>query len=347
MKEAKEKGIFEGTRIGNEDLLLIHLQYVDDAIFFGKWSVLNLKNLIKILKFFQEALGLKIYIGKNKFFRMRSNLGEGDWVVLVASCHLYILGLQVGRPMNKIGRWKEVIAKVKNKVGSWKTKLISIGGRFTLVASVLGSILLYLFLLFRAPRGVIHELKSVKSNFYKVAGKGSELEKWLTWVKNIIRIGKELEKVSINFETSFGMGEEMRQTFDWIDGWVMPFESSPGKLFKVECGDAKEVERHRENDVRKRDVRRGSFRFALGKLHTVIGSENEDADHGIQVGVGNTPWTWINIIRRISSIALFANVLDGFQCYRLLRLDLGVNILIDGYKIEEDDHVLYILMAIG
>lgn len=46
--EAKEKGMFEGIMVGRENVVLSLLQYADDAIFSGKWSPLNVKNLMKI-----------------------------------------------------------------------------------------------------------------------------------------------------------------------------------------------------------------------------------------------------------------------------------------------------------
>lgn len=68
MSEAKENGLFEGVRIGKDDVGLSHLQYADDAICFGKWSVVNLKNLMLILHWFFKASGLKINVSKSKLY---------------------------------------------------------------------------------------------------------------------------------------------------------------------------------------------------------------------------------------------------------------------------------------
>lgn len=61
-----------------------------------------------------------------------------------------------------------------------KAKMISFGGRLTLVKSVLGSISLYYFSLFRAPLSVINNLEQVRKNFFW----GGDVEnRKITWVK--------------------------------------------------------------------------------------------------------------------------------------------------------------------
>ena len=52
MEEAVDKGLYEGIKVGQKGIMVSHLQFADDAIFFGKWSFDNLRNLIKILELF-------------------------------------------------------------------------------------------------------------------------------------------------------------------------------------------------------------------------------------------------------------------------------------------------------
>ena len=66
ISEAKAKGVFEGIKVGTEDMEVADLQYADDAIFFGKSSLSNLKNLMLILRCFHELSGLKINLNKSK-----------------------------------------------------------------------------------------------------------------------------------------------------------------------------------------------------------------------------------------------------------------------------------------
>ena len=66
VEEAKEKGLYEGIRIGQKETPISHLQFADDAIFFGKWSIVNLKNLIKLLEYFRAISGLNINLKKSR-----------------------------------------------------------------------------------------------------------------------------------------------------------------------------------------------------------------------------------------------------------------------------------------
>ncbi|GJR36307.1 RNA-directed DNA polymerase, eukaryota [Tanacetum coccineum] len=42
------KGIFKGVKIGHDDIPVSHLQYADDTLVFGEWSLPNAKNLMRI-----------------------------------------------------------------------------------------------------------------------------------------------------------------------------------------------------------------------------------------------------------------------------------------------------------
>ncbi|KAJ9543812.1 hypothetical protein OSB04_023519 [Centaurea solstitialis] len=55
VEEAKEKGLYKGLKVGNKEVVLSHLQYADDAIFFGEWEAENIVNVVKILKCFHAV----------------------------------------------------------------------------------------------------------------------------------------------------------------------------------------------------------------------------------------------------------------------------------------------------
>ncbi|GKB46247.1 RNA-directed DNA polymerase, eukaryota, reverse transcriptase zinc-binding domain protein [Tanacetum coccineum] len=48
------------------------------------------------------------------------------------------LGLPIGSSMNKVSRWNTLVDRFRAKLSSWKANLLSIGGRFTLLKTVLG-----------------------------------------------------------------------------------------------------------------------------------------------------------------------------------------------------------------
>ena len=61
------------------------------------------------------------------------------------------LGPSVGALKGRTLEWLSVIENMKNQLSVWMAKMISFGGRRSLVKSILGSVSLYFFSLFRAP----------------------------------------------------------------------------------------------------------------------------------------------------------------------------------------------------
>ncbi|XP_071719399.1 uncharacterized protein [Rutidosis leptorrhynchoides] len=75
------------------------------------------------------------------------------------------LGLPVGGNMKKQVSWKPVLDKFEKRLSNWRDRSISFLRRWTLVNSVLNSLLLYYFSLFRAPPCVLKKLECVRRSF--------------------------------------------------------------------------------------------------------------------------------------------------------------------------------------
>ncbi|XP_071740803.1 uncharacterized mitochondrial protein AtMg01250-like [Rutidosis leptorrhynchoides] len=58
VKSALEKGLFKGIEVGRDKVVVSHLQYADDTMFFGAWSRMNILNLRNLLTCFERASGL-------------------------------------------------------------------------------------------------------------------------------------------------------------------------------------------------------------------------------------------------------------------------------------------------
>ncbi|GKE06671.1 RNA-directed DNA polymerase, eukaryota, partial [Tanacetum coccineum] len=72
------------------------------------------------------------------------------------------------------------VHKMRTHLSKWKVKTLSIGGRLTLLKSVLGAILLYSMSIYKAPKGVLHELEMIRNSFFN--GVDSAEKKKITWV---------------------------------------------------------------------------------------------------------------------------------------------------------------------
>nr|GEX05916.1 RNA-directed DNA polymerase, eukaryota [Tanacetum cinerariifolium] len=157
-----------------------------DVVFIGEWYNNNIQTLLSVLRRFYLALGLKINLYKSKLI----GIGVSSNVVAVAAsligCSILTapfnyLGLKVGSNMSRITSWDDVISKVSSRLSKWKLKLFSIGGRLSLLKSVLTSIPLYHMSIFKVPIGVLNHLESIRQNlFYGVDDSDRKLA-WIGW----------------------------------------------------------------------------------------------------------------------------------------------------------------------
>ncbi|GJZ82479.1 hypothetical protein Tco_0647652 [Tanacetum coccineum] len=91
------------------------------------------------------------------------------------------LGLPVGKSMHFCDGWSDVVNRIRNRLSAWKSKSLSIGGRLTLVNSVLDSIPIYFLSIFKAPTKIINLLESLRRRFFwgfKEDQHGISWDKW-------------------------------------------------------------------------------------------------------------------------------------------------------------------------
>nr|GEV37122.1 RNA-directed DNA polymerase, eukaryota [Tanacetum cinerariifolium] len=107
------EGIFKGISLNGKSSIS-HLFYADDAMFVGEWSEDNLKSIAA------NSIGCSI----------------------MDKCFCY-LGVKVGESTSRHKAWSDLIQKLRSRLSKWKVKTLSIGGRLTLLKSVLGASSIY------------------------------------------------------------------------------------------------------------------------------------------------------------------------------------------------------------
>ncbi|KAF5806717.1 putative reverse transcriptase zinc-binding domain-containing protein [Helianthus annuus] len=97
--------------------------------------------------------------------------------------YLITHGIKVGVNMTRIVNWDPVLDVFKRRLAKWKAQVLSIGGRLTLVKSVLQSLPLYYFSLYSAPKKIINDLERLMRNF--LWGGIDDVKKlhWVAWEK--------------------------------------------------------------------------------------------------------------------------------------------------------------------
>nr|GEZ27341.1 RNA-directed DNA polymerase, eukaryota, reverse transcriptase zinc-binding domain protein [Tanacetum cinerariifolium] len=155
-------------------------------LFIGEWNNNNIQTLLSVLRCFYLASGLKINLHKSKLMRISVSSNVVAAAAFLIGCSILTvpsnyLGVKVGSNMSRITSWDDVISKVSSRLSKWKLKLLSIGGRLSLLKSVLTSILLYHMCIFKVPIGVFNHLESICRNFfYGVDGSDRKLA-WIGW----------------------------------------------------------------------------------------------------------------------------------------------------------------------
>ncbi|XP_071700548.1 uncharacterized protein [Rutidosis leptorrhynchoides] len=119
-KKAVERGMYKGVEVGKDKVVISHLQYADDTIFFGEWSRRNARNLMYLLECFERASGLKVNYNKSQLFGIGISNDNVEALASWCSClagrlPFMYLGIPVGNKMKKLNDWSPVIEKFNKR----------------------------------------------------------------------------------------------------------------------------------------------------------------------------------------------------------------------------------------
>ncbi|KAI3692865.1 hypothetical protein L6452_32690 [Arctium lappa] len=190
MNQARRLGVFKGVTLPNNGPPLSHLFYADDALFVGSWSLTNVTNLIRILRCFYLASGLKINLSKTSLMGVGVGSTDVSWMADRIRCnvgHLPIkfLGIPAGASMKRVVAWQPLIDKFNSKLSNWRATSLSAAGRLPLCKSVLGSLGNHYFSLYLAPSKVLKKLESLRRNFFLGGGINAKKVTWIAWNNTI------------------------------------------------------------------------------------------------------------------------------------------------------------------
>nr|GEV30808.1 RNA-directed DNA polymerase, eukaryota, reverse transcriptase zinc-binding domain protein [Tanacetum cinerariifolium] len=202
-----ERQILDGPFILNEVLQWCRIKKKRSLIF--KVDFEKAMNMSK-----SKIMGVHVEGGMVK--HVASKLG-----CLTLNTPFYYLGSTVGGSMSRVQAWKEVINKVKSRLSKWKMKALSIGGRLTLLKSVLGSIPIFHISIFRVPSSVLHTLESIRSQFFNGHEVGSNKATWVKW--NNVLTAKDSEGVGVSSLYALNRGLMMK--------WVWRFYNQKTSLW--------------------------------------------------------------------------------------------------------------------
>ncbi|GJW78515.1 hypothetical protein Tco_0140197 [Tanacetum coccineum] len=113
--------------------------------------------------------------------------------------------------MALVKNWDPIVDKFSKSLSNWKASLLSIGGRFTIITSVLGAIGTYFFSLFPMPISVNKKLESLRYNFFWGSDDKSKKISWISW--NLALASKE--KGGLGIDSLFSLNYALIQKWRW------------------------------------------------------------------------------------------------------------------------------------
>nr|GEY59888.1 RNA-directed DNA polymerase, eukaryota [Tanacetum cinerariifolium] len=92
-------------------------------------------------------------------------------------------GVMVGECMSRHQARDNTMLKLRSRLSNWKVKTLSIGGRLTLLKSVLGASPLYNMSIFKVPKGILKSMEAIRSNFFNGIDYTVKKITWAAWDK--------------------------------------------------------------------------------------------------------------------------------------------------------------------
>ncbi|WMV10716.1 hypothetical protein MTR67_004101 [Solanum verrucosum] len=140
-----------------------------------------------ILVIFEAVSGLSVNWRKSSMFQVKE-VANVQCLANILSCKIEnlpttYLGMPLGNNHKELEIWDGIVEKTEKKLATWKTQYLSLGGRITMINSVLDALPTYVMSLFPLPAKVEDRLDKLRRDFLWLGnkeGKGIHLVKWQT-----------------------------------------------------------------------------------------------------------------------------------------------------------------------
>lgn len=132
----------------------------------GSASVENATTIRRILRNMELLSGLKVNYKKCSLCGVNVEESRLREMTEILDCRVeeipfVYLGIKVGINHRKVSEWKEVVNKVRDKIKRWEGTKLSIGGRITLLNSVLPAIPSYYLSFYKIPTRTLREIEKL------------------------------------------------------------------------------------------------------------------------------------------------------------------------------------------
>lgn len=185
-RRAVKEGLLKAVEVGRDRVEITHTQYADDTVFVVDENLGNVSSIIWLLKSFELVSCLSVNFEKSSVFGLNLQPCIVESIAGVLGCRVGIgsipyLGLNIGGRVKGKDAWSEVVDKMLKKLKGWESRLVSMGGRATLVKSTLSAIPIYWLSFFPIPKGVEEKIRSLQCKYFWGGNESTKKIAWLSW----------------------------------------------------------------------------------------------------------------------------------------------------------------------
>ncbi|GJX70795.1 RNA-directed DNA polymerase, eukaryota [Tanacetum coccineum] len=179
---------------------------------------LSFQNVVDegLFKCVSVASGLRMNLQKSKLLGIVVNDEKVSRAAMKMGCctlktPFSYLSIKVGGMMTRIKSWDEIVAKLHSRLSKWKLKTLSIGGRLTLLKSVLGSTPIYYMSMFKVPSQVLKCLEDIRRQFFNGADPKEKKMSWVKWS----RVLASKDKGGLGVSSFFALNRALLLKWVW------------------------------------------------------------------------------------------------------------------------------------
>ncbi|KAL2531794.1 Uncharacterized protein Adt_05145 [Abeliophyllum distichum] len=169
------------------DALISHLCFADDMIIFANGQKQSIRRVLHCIEHYERASGQLVNRDKSGIILpKRATIQQIHRLEhLTGFRHqqqsVTYLGVPLFKGHRKIFLYDDLIQKVRSRISGWASRLLSPGGRITLIRSVLSSLPLYLLQILKPPKAVLKKLESIFARFLWDSKDHTHRLHWKRW----------------------------------------------------------------------------------------------------------------------------------------------------------------------
>lgn len=170
INNALNSSILHGVTLGDSGIKMCQLQYADDLLIFTTGGGEDLCIIKLIFYIFEGLSGLRVNSKKTCLFTSQRNLTPH--ISLTRTVHCIAgslpntnLGIPISGGWPRKKDWDLLLSKIRSRLATKKSKFLSLGGRLTLINSVLTAIPTHWMSIFKLPSWVIKNINKIRRDF--------------------------------------------------------------------------------------------------------------------------------------------------------------------------------------